>query len=69
MICKFVIEIPKEDKEERATFLAALKEAQGMVDKHEIDEIVDLIVFLEGKGLHFPVYFEAIENLEEMTEE
>lgn len=40
-----------------------------MVDGHEIDEIVDLIVFLEGKGLHFPVYFEAIENLEEMTEE
>ena len=84
MICKFVIEITKEDidalmlivrtlnqwrKEERVKFLAALEDARGMIDGDEIDKIEDLIVFLEQKGLHFPVYFEAIENLEEMTEE
>ena len=65
MICKFVIEIPKEDKEERAKFIVALRDVREMVDENKIRVIEDLIVFLEGKGLRFPVYFEAIENLEE----
>tara|TARA_R110002020_G_scaffold113574_1_gene261410 strand:+ start:2107 stop:2313 length:207 start_codon:yes stop_codon:yes gene_type:complete len=65
MICKFVIEIPKEDKEERAKFIVALGDVREMVDENKIRAIEDLIVFLEGKGLRFPVYFEAIENLEE----
>ena len=65
MICKFVIEIPKEDKEERAKFIVALRDVREMVDENKISAIEDLIVFLEGKGLRFPVYFEAIENLEE----
>ena len=65
MICKFVIEIPKEDKEERAKFIVALRDVREMVDENKIRAIEDLIVFLEGKGLRFPVYFEAIENLEE----
>ena len=68
MICKFVIEIPKEDKEERAKFIVALRDVREMVDENKIRVIEDLIVFLEGKGLRFPVYFEAIENLEEEDE-
>jgi len=68
MICKFVIEIPKEDKEERAKFIVALRDVREMVDENKICAIEDLIVFLEGKGLRFPVYFEAIENLEEEDE-
>jgi|ETNvirome_6_1000_1030641.scaffolds.fasta_scaffold08760_1 hypothetical protein len=68
MICKFVIEIPKEDKEERAKFIVALRDVREMVDENKIRAIEDLIVFLEGKGLRFPVYFEAIENLEEEDE-
>ena len=65
MICKFVIEIPKEDKEERAKFIEVLDDVHGRIGEDRIDKIEDLIVFLEGKGLRFPVYFEAIENLEE----